>query len=205
VTASPHLGLDRLRTELDQAARQLSCGLDGNPFARIEAGELLLSRRDALEIPATVRELRRVIESHLPRTRIEDLLVDVDNRCGFTGELVPASGYTPRLENQYATLLAALVAHGTNLGIATMAQSTRGMTVDMLHEASRWWLRPECLKAANRVLVDYHHRLELSCTTARCETVSSYNSTAESHATNWRVACSSPIRARFAAAITRKS
>jgi len=162
LATEPEHVLDRLRTELDQAARQLSCGLDGNPFARIEAGELALSRRDALEIPPPVRELRRVIESHLPRTRIEDLLVAVDSRCGFTRELVPVGGYTPRLENRYATLLAALVAHGTNLGIATMAQSTKGISVDMLHDASRWWLRPDSLKAANRVLVDYHHQLELS-------------------------------------------
>jgi TnpA family transposase len=160
-TEPEHL-LDRLRTELEQSARQLSSGLESNPFARIEAGELMLSRRDALEIPAAVRELRRVIESHLPRTRIEDLLVAVDGRCGFTRELVPVGGYTPRLENRYPTLLAALVAHGTNLGIATMAQSTKGITVDMLHDASRWFLSPGPLKAANRVLIDYHHQLELA-------------------------------------------
>jgi len=140
----------------------LTRGLGNNRFARIEAGELALSRRDALEVPAQVRQLRRVIDSHLPRIRIEDLLVEVDGRCGFTRELVPVGGYTPRMENRYATLLAALVAHGTNLGIATMAQSTEGITVDMLQYASRWFLSASALKAANRVLVDYHHRLELA-------------------------------------------
>ena len=59
-------------------------------------------------------------------------------------------------------LFAALVAHGTNLGVATMAQSTEGVTMDMLQHVSRWFLREETLKAANRVVVDYHHRLALS-------------------------------------------
>jgi TnpA family transposase len=154
--------VERLGTELDTAAEAFAAGLDKNSFARLEGGALALSRRDALEVPPAVRELRRVIETHLPRIRIEDLLVEVDSSCGFTRELVPVGSYTPRVENPYTTLLAALVAHGTNLGIATMAQSTKGISVDMLQHASRWFLRPETLKAANRVLIDYHHGLELA-------------------------------------------
>ncbi|HEX8110019.1 MAG TPA: Tn3 family transposase [Kofleriaceae bacterium] len=42
------------------------------------------------------------------------------------------------------------------------SQSTDGLTVDVLHEMSKWFLRTDTLKAANRVLVDYHHRLPLS-------------------------------------------
>jgi len=154
--------IKRLCTELDTAAEAFAHGLDANPFAALERGALALSRRDALEVPASVREVRRVLETHLPRIRIEDLLVEVDGWCGFTRELAPVGSYAPRLENPYPTLLAALVAHGTNLGIATMAQSTKGITVDMLQHASRWFLRPETLKAANRVIIDHHHRLDLA-------------------------------------------
>ena len=62
--------------------------------------------------------------------------------------------------------MAALVAHGTNLGIAMMAQSTEGISVGTLQHVSRWYLRPDTLKATNRALVDYHHRLPLSCRSA---------------------------------------
>ena len=62
----------------------------------------------------------------------------------------------------YPTLLAALVAHGTNLGITTMAQSTEGITVDQLDRVSPHYLRSETLKAANTALVNFHHRLPLS-------------------------------------------
>jgi hypothetical protein len=50
-------------------------------------------------------------------------------------------------------LLAALVAHGTNLGLATMAQSTKGITADVLHHVTDWYLYLDALKAANRALV----------------------------------------------------
>jgi Tn3 transposase DDE domain len=43
-----------------------------------------------------------------------------------------------------------------------MANSTEGMSVDLLQHISRWFLRQETLKAANKILVDFHHQLPLS-------------------------------------------
>jgi len=49
----------------------------------------------------------------------------LDRRCRFTSELTPLGTYTPRVENLYPALLATLLAHGTNMGIAQMAQASR--------------------------------------------------------------------------------
>ena len=68
----------------------------------------------------------------------------------------------PRIPQFFTTLLATLIAHGTNLGIATMAHSVEGITADMLQDMSQWCLREETLKAANTILVNFHHRLPLS-------------------------------------------
>ena len=73
-------------------------------------GHLVYSRDEGDKEPSTVTELRRVIETRIPRIRIEDLLVEVDRWCGFSRELAPLGGYRPRLENAYPALLAALVA-----------------------------------------------------------------------------------------------
>lgn len=109
-----------------------------------------------------LRELRRAIHARLPRIRIEDLLMEVDSLCGFSREFRPLDGYKPRADARYAALMAALVAHGTNLGLLTMAQSTKDITVDVLHDLTKWYLRDETFRAANRVLVDYHHALPMS-------------------------------------------
>jgi TnpA family transposase len=90
------------------------------------------------------------------------LLQQIDRLCGFTRELRPLSGYEPRVSNLYQTLLGALIAHGTNLGVVGMAHSVEGMTVDMLQYVSQMFLTETTLKAANAILVDYHHRLALS-------------------------------------------
>jgi Tn3 transposase DDE domain len=154
--------LEKLRQEYVEAVEQVECGLPDNPFAMVRDGRLHLKRPDALEIPDRVKQIKRVIETSLPHVRIEDLLQEIDRLCGFTRELRPLSGYEPRGGNLYQTLLAASIAHGTNLGIVAMAHSVEDITVDLLQYVSQMFLTETTLKAANAMLVDYHHRLGLS-------------------------------------------
>jgi hypothetical protein len=154
--------LDKLRQEYMEAIEQAEGDLVDNPFATIRDGRLHLKRPDALEVPERVKQVKRVIETSLPHVRIEDLLQEIDRLCRFTRELRPLSGYEPRVGNLYQILLGALIAHGTNLGLVGMAHSVDGMTVDMLQYVSQMFLTETTLKAANTILVDYHHRLALS-------------------------------------------
>ena len=98
----------------------------------------------------------------MPRVRIEDLLQDVDEWSGFTRAFRPLSGYEPHEGDTDRPLLAALIAHGTNLGLAAMSQSIDGVTAARLQDINRWFLREATLKTANTILVDHHHRLPLS-------------------------------------------
>jgi TnpA family transposase len=155
--------LARLTAEFDRAARAAQRGLPSNHFAAVRDGRLKLKRRDALPVPRVLRELRATIGASLPRVRIEDLLQDVDEWCGFTRAFQPLGGYVPRgAGDPHRSLLATLIAHGTNLGLAAMSQSVDSLTADALQDTSRWFLRDATLKAANAVLVDHHHGLKLS-------------------------------------------
>jgi TnpA family transposase len=154
--------LDRMQRELDQQAAQTVKGLPDNPYASIKDGRLKLSKDKADLEPESAKQLRRVIESHLRQIRIERLLLEVNDLCGFTKQLRPLNEHMPQWENTVAVLIAAVIAHGTNLGIVAMSHSTDGITLEMLRHVSQWCLRPETLKAANRVLVDFHHRLPIS-------------------------------------------
>jgi len=151
-----------LTKEFEDVARTTAAGMSANQFASISEGRLKLHRRDALELSDRVLKLRRLIETSLPPVRIEALLREVDSWCGFSREFRPLLDAPTRSGNPYPTLLAALIAHGTNLGIAAMGQSAPGISVDMLQYVSRWFLREETLKAANATLVNCHHRLPLS-------------------------------------------
>ncbi|MGH8254902.1 MAG: Tn3 family transposase [Steroidobacteraceae bacterium] len=155
--------LRRITTILDQTAKIAAAGLVSNHFVTVQNGRIKLKQPDAMPIPRELRRLRDTIRASMPRVRIEDLLQDVDEWCGFTRAFQPLGGYTPRGgHDTHRALLATLIAHGTNLGLAAMSQSTDRLTAEALQDTSRWFLREETLKAANTVLVDYHHRLPIS-------------------------------------------
>jgi len=154
--------LARITAEFDQAARAAERGLPSNRFAAVRDGRLKLKRRDALPVPRAVHQLRATIGASLPRVRIEDLLQDVDEWCGFTHAFQPLGGYQPRGADPHRSLLATLIAHGTNLGLAAMSQSVDSLTAETLQDTSRWFLRDATLKAANTILVNHHHGLKLS-------------------------------------------
>jgi TnpA family transposase len=162
VPPHPEEALGALRTAFDRAADIAAASLPHNPFARIQNGELRLHRPDALPLTPQVRQLRAVFASSLPQVRIEDMLRQVDQWTGLSRALTPLGGYEPRGADTYRTLLAAIIAHGTNLGIAGMSGSIEGMTADQLQHTSQWFLRETTLKAASKAVVDYHHRLAFS-------------------------------------------
>jgi TnpA family transposase len=154
--------LAQLQQEFDAVAYHAERGLSTNAFATIRHNHLHLKRRDALEVSPRLKHLRRTIDGAFARVRIEDLLRQVDAWCGFTRAFRPPAERAPRIPNFTTTLLATLIAHGTNLGLATMAHSVEGITADMLQEMSQWCLRADTLTAANAILVNFHHRLPLS-------------------------------------------
>lgn len=154
--------LCNLKAEYKEAVNASMGGLTSNTFATIINGQLHLKRPDALEVPESAQQLRRAIETNMPQIRIEDLLQQMDQRCRFLQEFRPLGGYTSRAPNLHLTLLANLIAQGTNLGIAAMANSVDGLTPDMLQHVNQWFFSEETQKAANTAMVNYHHTLPLS-------------------------------------------
>ena len=150
-----------LDAEFHAGLTQFTATLPGNRFAAIENGELKLGRMEAVNEQDT--PARGFLETVLPKVRIEDLLLDVHRKCGFLNQFTPLEGLQARPSDQHERiLLAALIAHGTNLGIAAMGNSAKGITVDELSHVSRWYIRESTIKAANAVIVDYHHQMRLS-------------------------------------------
>ena len=161
--AAPEDFCTRLQHECDVVATPAAQGLASNDFVTIRRDRLHLKRRDALELSPRLQQLRRTIEGAFPRVRLEDLLTQVDAWCHFTQAFRHIGEQAPRVPHSATTLLATLIAHGTNLGLAMMAHSVEhGITANMLQAMSQWCLREGTLKAANALLVHFHHRVPLS-------------------------------------------
>ncbi|MDP9458566.1 MAG: Tn3 family transposase [Actinomycetota bacterium] len=102
----------------------------------------------------------------LPRTKLTDLLVAVDSLTGFTEHFTHLKTGEPPRDKE--PLLAAILADGTNLGLAKMADASaegeggKKLTFRRLAWASDWHLSEENYRKALAEIVDAHHRLPFS-------------------------------------------
>lgn len=160
-TLDPAERLRELEADQHRALTSLQAAVDAGDGVRLVGDRLELSPPDALdESPAAVR-LRAQLDRLTPRIDIPDLLAEVEQWTGFTGHLTHAAGSTPRMADLQQHLHAALLASGLNLGPTRMAECC-SLTYRQLAWATEWYLGDEQLQAANDILVDYLHQLQLA-------------------------------------------
>src|SRR5712692_2531062 len=160
--------LDLLEERYRTTLKTVLDGWESNDFAEMVTKDgkaiLDLSKDEKLLIPATVEPLREALLRVMPHARLADVFIEVDDWVGlrslFThlNERESAKSRDPRVD---VALFAALLAHGLNLPLSTMAEATDIPYHELTH-VSDWFLREETLRRAIVALVDYHHSLPLS-------------------------------------------
>jgi TnpA family transposase len=149
--------------ELNQRAQlqRLQSAIDAGGGVRLHRGHVVLDPVTAEPVDADAQRLASELGGRLPRLELTELLLEVDAWTQFSTHLTHAAGATPRMAHLSEHLHAALLAAATNLGPTRMAASS-DLTYRQLAWATEWYLGDEQLQAANAVLVDYLHRLELA-------------------------------------------
>jgi Tn3 transposase DDE domain len=192
-TLDPDQRLRELEAEQRHALRRLQDAVDAGDGVRLVDGRLEVSRPDALdENPAAVR-LRAQLDRLTPRIDIPDLLAEVNSWTGFTGQLTHAAGADPRMADLQQHLIAALLAWGLNIGPTRMAESC-SLSYRQLAWATEWYLGDDQLQAANDVLVDYLHQLQLA---AHWGTGTFSSSDGQRSAARARAAAGDPLAREF--------
>ncbi len=159
---NPAEAIDILCNKLHKTANvaKRKFGLDG--FAYIQNHELKLHKDDKIEESFEVKQLERVLETSLPKIRIEQLLLEVDQMTGFSRHFVPVHGQQSLPKMFYKTLLASIISQATNIGVAAMHNCVTDVTIDMMRYIIRTCIREETIKAANTEIVNCHTKLPLS-------------------------------------------
>ena len=131
-------------------------------FAEIKEGKLKLKKDDKADIPEAVIKLQKVIDTSMPPIRIEQLLMEVDQKTNFSRHFLPVQQHHARPKNFYKTLISAVISQATNLGVVSMSASVKDVSVDMLRHVLQYYMREETVKAASAELVNQHHQLPFS-------------------------------------------
>ncbi len=128
-------------------------------FATIVDGKLKLKRDDRAPIPSKITKLQKLIDASMPTIRIENLLMEVGKLTNFTRHFRPVQNSNARPDKFYKTLIATIISQATNLGVVAMSASVHDVSVDMLRQILRYFIREETITAASTELVDRHHEL----------------------------------------------
>jgi len=149
VDAYLHGRLAHLGAELKTVERLAKKG--ALPDARFEASGLKLTPLTNA-VPEEAQELMRRASALLPRTKITDLLLEVEAWTGFTRHFTHlGNGQIP---SNSSLLLAALLSDGLNLGLSKMAQATPEISATQLSWLCAWHIRDETYSAALAELVN---------------------------------------------------
>ncbi len=125
------------------------------PDAIITESGLRITPLDSA-VPAAAQTLIDQAGMLLPRIKITELLMDVDDWTGFTRHFVHLKDGEPAKDKML--LLSAILADAINLGLTKMAESCPGTTYAKLSWLQAWHVRDETYSAALAELVNAQFR-----------------------------------------------
>ncbi|UBM16761.1 Tn3 family transposase [Bacillus velezensis] len=132
--------------------------LDG---VSLEKGKLSIERLEK-DVPEEAKKFSASLYQMLPRIKLTDLLMDIAYITGFHEQFIHDSNNRKPDKEETIIIMAALLGMGMNIGLSKMAEATPGLTYKQLANVSQWRMYEDAMNKAQAVLVNFHHKLQLS-------------------------------------------
>ena len=159
----PDRAVSQLKARLSDAIDRFLDGVPDNRQVTFDDDGWRL-KTDHAEPPdpkrsASLVELRRWVDARRRSIRLADLLIEVENDLRFSAHFLHPGEKQPEAD-EICVLLAAILAHGCNLGLHTMEKIAPGIAYGRLKHVSDWRLLEENQRAVLAGLVHGISRLD---------------------------------------------
>ncbi|MED0951772.1 Tn3 family transposase [Bacillus mobilis] len=148
-------------SSLNERLKWLSANFNKLDGVSLEKGKLSISRLEK-DAPEEAKKFSASLYQMLPRIKLTDLLMDVAYITGFHEQFTHASNNRKPDKEETIIIMAALLGMGMNIGLSKMAEATPGLTYKQLANVSQWRMHEDAMNKAQAVLVNFHHKLQLS-------------------------------------------
>lgn len=147
--------------ELNERLAWISNNLDSLEGISIEKAKLRVDRLEK-DTPEEARSFSLSLYNLPPRIKLTDLLMEVASWTGFDKQFIHASTNRPPKGEEQEIIMAALMAMGTNIGLAKMADATSNITYHQMANAAQWRLYEDAMVRAQAILTNFQHQRTLS-------------------------------------------
>lgn len=161
--AEPADHLERLAAELDEAYRGVAARLPANEEATIEDGRVHLGKLAAQGEPASLVELRGLLDAMMPRVDLPELILEVHAWTGCLDVYTHISEASARMDDLALSVAACLMAGACNLGYTPLVNRGHpALTRARLSYVDQNYVRAETHRAANAYLIEHQAGIELA-------------------------------------------
>lgn len=163
---------DYLTQRLNQTYDQFLDQLPANTYAQIQDDRWQLSTDpgEKLDTPTQERldRLHQWLAEHLRTVKLPELLIEVDNDLRFTDFFLPPAQQavspqsTTRSTEEVCLILAAIMAHGCNIGPYNMARLVEHISYEQIKRVTDWQLTEEGQRSALAKVVNALSHLDVT-------------------------------------------
>jgi TnpA family transposase len=155
-----------LAARLNQAYDRFLQGLPQNRYAQVDAEgwKITSDPNEKLDSGTDNRlePLKVWLGQHIRTIKLPDLLIDVDNELQFSRHFMTAADKGKPDAQQVCEVLAAVMAHASEIGTYTMAQIIEGISYHRLKQISDWQLHEDNQRSALATVVNAISQLDIT-------------------------------------------
>ena len=159
--------LNRLEHYLNESYIRAATIISTDDTVRVEhiegKDQVICSPLDSLEEPESLVQLKSQVEALLPEADLSQVLLEISATTDFTQEFTHISESRSRVKDLDVSICAVLLAEACNIGFDPLVRSNdQALTRSRLHWVKQNFIRAETISAANTLLVDAQHKIEIT-------------------------------------------